>query len=172
MKETIAEKEDKILDVPRIVIYVLELLVVAVLISFIFLSKAENKDYTGVYSEHVQKAVIESLVTSLELYHVHDVPYLGITPKIQIYIREDAHFVNAYYLEIIKGEVIIKDGETADKDIIIRTTEEEVNKIVLDNNYIKESMSSGRTVVEKATSDLVLFTKGYPDIFIESNKTK
>ncbi len=163
-------KEKKELDVPKILLYILELIVLILIISFIYLSVNGNKDYAGIYSEHAQKQVVESLVTSLKLYQVHEIPYLRITPKIQIYVREDVYFVNAYYLEIIKGEVVIKDGETNEKDIIIRTTKEEILKIVNDSNYIKESLSSGRTVVEKATSDFVLFTKGYPDIFIEGSK--
>ena len=167
MDEVIAKKEHKTLDFPKIVLYILILFVLILLISFIFPSVNDNKDYIGVYSEHAQKEVIEALVTSLKLYQVHEIPYLGITPKIQIYIREDLYFVNSYYLEIMKGKVMIKDGETAEKDIMIRTTKEEVEKIINDNNYIKDSLSSGRTIVEKATSDFVLFTKGYPDIFIE-----
>lgn len=167
MDRTIAEKEHKTLDFPKIVLYILILFVSILLISFIFFPVNDNKDYTGVYSEHAQRVVIESLVTSLKLYQVHEIPYLGITPKIQIYIREDLYFVNSYYLEIISGKVMIKDGEAAEKDIIIRTTKEEVEKIINDNNYMKESLSSGKTIVEKATSDFVLFTKGYPDIFIE-----
>ncbi len=163
----IVTKEKKVWDVPKILLYLIEIFVVILLVSFIYFSRNGNNDYTGVYSEHAQKGVIKSLITSLKLYSVHEIPYLGTTPKIQIYIKDNESFVNAYYLEIIKGDVMIKDGETAEKDIIIRTTEEEIQKVINDNNYMEESLSSGKTTVEKATSDLELFTKGYPDIFIK-----
>ncbi len=161
------EKEKRVLDFPRILLYLLEIVVLYFVVSFFYFSMNKNSDYTGVYSEHAQKVMVEALVTSLKLYNVHSIPYLGTTPKIQLYIKENSLFVNSYYLEIIHGEVIIKDGETEDKDIIIRTTEEEVNKIINDSSYMEESINSGRTVVEKATSDVVLFTKGYPDIFLK-----
>jgi hypothetical protein len=159
-------KEKRVWDFPRILLYMIEIFVIILLISFIYFSRSENNGYTGIYSEHVQKEMIKSLITSLKLYNVHEVPYLGITPKIQIYIEEES-FVNAYYLEIKEGNVMIKDGETDDEDIIIRTTEEEVLKVINDSNYMAESLDSGKTTVEKISSDLELFTKGYPDIFIE-----
>jgi hypothetical protein len=165
MKEI--KKEKKVLDLPKILLYSLEIFVVILLISFIYFSRNGNDDYTGVYSEHAQKELVKALVTSLKLYDVHEIPYLGTTPKIQIYIGEETSFVNVYYLEIIKGNVMINDGETAEKDIIIRTTEEEMQKVINDNSYMEESLNSGKTVVEKVASDLELFTKGYPDIFIK-----
>ncbi len=160
-------KEKKEFDLPKILLSILELIVLILIISFIYLSANGNKNYNGIYSEHAQKEVIKSLVTALKLYNVHEIPYLGITPKIQIYIRENLHFIESYYLEIVKGNVIIKDGETNEEDIIIRTTEEEILKIVNDTNYMKESLSTGKTTVEKVASDFILFTKGYPDIFIK-----
>jgi hypothetical protein len=167
MKEKNSEKEKKIADFPRILLYIVEAIVLLLVLSFVYFSSQENKDYAGVYSEHAQKQVVEALVTSLKLYNVHEVPYLGITPKIQIYIKENTLFVNAYYLEIVKGKVMIKDGEAEEKDIIIRTTEAEVSRIINDSSYMQESLNSGRTTVEKATSEFVLFTKGYPDIFLK-----
>ncbi len=166
MKER-ESSEKKIADLPKILLYIGEGIALLLVLSFIYFSSQGNKDYTGVYSEHSQKQIVEALVTFLKLYNVHEIPYFGITPKIQIYIKENTLFVNAYYLEIIKGQVIIKDGGTADKDIIIRTTEAEVSKIVNDSSYIQESFSTGRTTVEKAASNFVLFTKGYPDIFLK-----
>lgn len=160
------EKEKKELDVPKIVLYILELIVLILAISFIYFS-THSKDYSGIYSEYAQKETVESLVIALKLYNVHEIPYLGITPKMQIYVKEDAYFVDAYYLEVVKGNIIIKNGETDEKDIIIRTTKEEMLKIINNSSYMKESLNSGRTVVEKVASDFLLFTKGYPDIFIK-----
>jgi len=167
MKEIVKEKEDKILDVPRIILDCLIIFVLIFVASFVYLSVKGNDNYTGIYSESVQKEVIKSLVTTLGLYNVHAIPYLGTTPKIQLYIKESTYFVESYYFEISNGEVMIKDGETSERDITIRTTEAEALRMANDTNYTRESWISGRTTVEKATSDFVLFTKGYPDIFIE-----
>jgi len=161
-----ANDEQKVLDLPKIFLYIFEAIVLILLLSYIYFSMSGNKNYSGVYSEHAQKQLIEALFTSLGLEGVHSIPYLGMTPKIQIYIEQSTYFVNSYYLEVIDGSVVIKDGLIQDKDIIIWTTEEEIQKIIADDNYIKESLISGRTSVEKVTSDFVLFSKGYPDIFI------
>jgi hypothetical protein len=169
MEPTEKKEEPKIIDLPKILLYALELILLILLISYIYFSMIGNKDYKGIYSEHAQKEVIEALFISLKLQNVHDIPYLGITPKIQLYIREDIYFVNSYYLEIVGGTVMIKEGITQDKDIIIRTTKEEILQIIEDEDYIKESLISGRTNIEKTTSDFVLFSKGYPDLFISKN---
>ena len=159
--------EEKILDLPKIFLYIFEVIVLILLLSYIYFSMFGNKDYTGVYSENAQKELIEALFTSLNLQNIHAIPYLGMTPKIQIYIQQGQYFVNSYYLEVVEGNVIISDGVTSNKDIIIWTTEEEIQKVIADKTYIKESLVSGKTSIEKTASDFVLFSKGYPDLFIE-----
>jgi hypothetical protein len=160
-------KEEKILDLPKIFLYIFEIIVLILLLSYIYFSMIGNKDYTGVYSEHIQKELIKSLFTSLKLQDVHAIPYLGMTPKIQIYIQQGQYFVNSYYLEVIEGNVMINDGVISDKDIIIWTTEEEIQKVIENSEYIKESLISGKTSIEKTASDFVLFSKGYPELFVE-----
>ena len=159
-------QEQRVLDVPKIFLYIFEVIVLILLISYVYFAMSGNKEYSGVYSEHAQKQVIEALFTSLNLESIHEIPYLGMTPKIQIYIQQGDYFVNSYYLEVVGGTVEIHDGVISDKDLIIWTTEEEVEKIIGDNNYIKESLISGRTNIEKTASDFVLFSKGYPSLFI------
>lgn len=164
------EKEKKELDVPKILIYVLEAAVLIMALLYAYES-LYGSDYTGVYSEHLQRETIKSLITGLQLQKVHEVPFSDITPKMQIYITEDVYFINAYYIEISKGNVIISDGETETKDIIIRTSEEEVLKMIEHPSYAKESLASGGTTIEKVSEDFVLFSKGYPDFekMISSN---
>jgi len=161
------KKEEKVLDLPKIFLYFFEIVVLILLFSYIYFSMSENKDYSGVYSEHAQKELIEALFTSLGLEGIHSIPYLGMNPVIQIYIKQNDYFVNSYYLEVVDGAVIINDGIIKDKDILIWTTEEEIQKIITDENYIKESLISGKTSIEKFTSNFVLFSKGYPDLFIQ-----
>lgn len=113
----------------------------------------------------VEKELVNYGAIILKLYNLHEVPFTGITPKVQIYIDE-----NAYYIEITKGNIIIKDGETQKPDIIIRTTHEEIFKMIEDNKYAKESISSGKTSIEQVANKVVLFSKGYLDLYQEFSK--
>jgi hypothetical protein len=158
-------EEKSVWDFPKILLYTLEIIVLCLLISYLYFSIKGNDDYSGFYGENAQKNLIETLFTSLKLETVHSIPYIGTTPKIQIYIEEDKHFVSKYYLEIIKGNVTINSGVTSGSDIIIRTTREEIIKIMENKEYIKESLVSGNTTIEKTTSDFILFSKGYPELF-------
>jgi len=155
-------EEKKEIDVPKILLYSLELIVFILVIFYIYSSR-NPAEPQGVYSESAQKETIRSLMNALELQNVHDVPLIGLTPRIQIYIQEEQHFVSSYYLEIARGKVMINNGVSNQTDIIIRTTQEEILKAVNDTNYMKESLSSGKTTVTKTTSKFVLYTEGYPE---------
>jgi hypothetical protein len=159
-------EEKKEIDVPKILLYSLELIAFVLTFFYFYSSRNENSPI-GIYSENAQKETIKSLMDALNLQNVHDVPVVGLTPRIQIYIKEDNYFVNSYYLEIARGSVIINDGISNQTDITIRTSEEEILKAVNDTNYMKESLSSGRTTVAKTASNFVLFTEGYPDNFLK-----
>lgn len=163
MEEKISEKKE--LDLPKIFLYILEGIAIVLLLLYIYFAMSGNHDYKGVYSDHAQKEMIKTLFTSLSLEQIHPIPYLKMNPIIQIYITYGDYFVSSYYIEVVDGMILIKDGVVSDKDIIIWTTEEEIKKIMENETYIKESLISGRTSVEKATSDFVLFSKGYPDLF-------
>ena len=154
------EKQKRVLDLPKIILYSLELIVIILAASFFYFS-AHGKDYTNLYSTDVQRETIESLIVALKLYNVHEIPYTSITPKMQIYIKEDLYYVNSYYIEIVKGEIIVHDGETDEEDIIIRTTKEEVLKIIENKDYARESLASGGIIIEKVAGKFVLFSKGY-----------
>ncbi|VVB82785.1 Uncharacterised protein [uncultured archaeon] len=155
-------EEKKEIDVPKILLYSLELIVFILVLLYIYSSRNPTEPQ-GVYSESAQKETIKSLMNALELQNVHDVPLIGLTPRIQIYIQEEQHFVSSYYLEITRGKVIINNGVSNQTDIIIRTTQQEILKAVNDTSYMKESLSSGKTIVTKTTSKFVLYTEGYPD---------
>ena len=159
-------KEKKEIDVPKIILYSLELIAFA-LTFFYFYSSRNQSEPIGLYSENAQKETIKSMMSALKLQNVHDVPIIGLTPRIQIYIKEDNYFVNSYYLEIINREVVIKDGISNQTDVTIRTTKEEIMKSVNDTNYMKKSLYYGRTIVTTTASKFVLFTEGYPDNFLK-----
>ncbi len=106
--------------------------------------------------------LIRYAATLLKLYNLHTTPYTKVTPKIQIDLNQET-----YSIEIITGEIIITEGEIQNKDIIIRTTREELLKINENTDYIKESISSGKTTIEKIASDFILFSKGYSVLYPE-----
>ena len=72
-------QEQRVLDVPKIFLYIFEVIVLILLISYVYFAMSGNKEYSGVYSEHAQKQVIEALFTSLNLESIHEIPYLGMT---------------------------------------------------------------------------------------------
>jgi hypothetical protein len=158
--------EKKEIDVPKLLLYGIELIAFALTFFYFYSSRNENSP-VGIYNESAQKETVKSLITALKLQNVHDVPVMGLTPRIQVYIKEDKYFVNTYYLEIIRGSIIVKDGVSNQTDIVIRTTQDEILKTINDTTYMKESLSSGRTVVTKTTSNFVLFTEGYPSNFLK-----
>jgi len=110
----------------------------------------------------IEKEIINYGAIVLKLYNLHAIPFTSITPKVQVYIDKDS-----YYAEITKGNIIIKDGETQKPDIIIRTTHEEIFKMIEDNSYAKESISSGKTSIEQVANKIVLFSKGYLTLYQE-----
>ncbi len=149
------------IDVPKLILYFIELIAV-ILTVFYFYSSRAGVETIGIYSDHAQRETITALINALNLQNVHDVPVIGLTPIIQIYIKEEPPFVNTYYLVIKGGSVMINDGVSNQSDIIIRTSEQEILKSINDTSYMKESLASGKTTVQKTTSDFVLFTEGYP----------
>jgi hypothetical protein len=156
-------EEKKEIDFPKVLLYTLEFIVMIIVISYFYFSR-NGTESTGVYSENAQKETIKTLMYSLNLQNVHEIPYVGLTPKIQIYLEEDSLFIDAYYVEIIKGDAVINNGESKEKDITIKTTSEEISKMATDSNYAKESINSGKTVVKKISNDFILYSKGFPDL--------
>jgi hypothetical protein len=77
---------------------------------------------------------------------------------------------NSYYAEIIKGDILIKEGEIQKPDVTLTTSSEEVFNIIKDNNYAKESISSGKTNIEITKNYFVLFAKGYSSLYEEFSK--
>jgi hypothetical protein len=160
------EKEKRELDVPKIILLILEIFALALAASFIFFS-INGKDYSSLYNQSIEGETIDSLIIALRLYNLHDIPYTTITPKIQLYIEENQYYISAYYFEIVKGALIITDGETKTKDVTLTIKREEITKIIENPKYIKDSVAAGKTKIEKIEGDFVLFTKGYSEWYKE-----
>jgi len=112
----------------------------------------------------IEKEMINYATVSTKLYNLHNVPFTSITPKIQFDVGE-----NSYNIEIKKGEIILGEGEIKNEDIIIKTTQEEIIKMMEDDTYTKESFSSGNSNVELVANKFVLFSKGYSSLYGELN---
>ena len=110
----------------------------------------------------VQESLIKYASVILELYNLHNIPFTSITPKIQVNIDQDV-----YSVEIITGNILVKTGQMQNPDIKITTTRDEILKMVNDNSYIKESISSGKTNIEMVANKLILFSKGYSALYNE-----
>ncbi|MEK6913856.1 MAG: hypothetical protein AABW47_04275 [Nanoarchaeota archaeon] len=112
----------------------------------------------------IQKELVNYLSIVLKLYNLHEIPFTSITPKVQVEIDE-----NIYYAEISKGNIIIKEGKAEKPDITIKTTNEEVFKIIENKDYAQESIASGNTNIEVTKDYFVLFSKGYLKLYNEFN---
>ena len=112
----------------------------------------------------IEKELVTYGAVVLKLYNLHKIPFIGTTPKVQIYVDN-----KSYYAEITKGNIIIKDGKANKEDIAIRTTHEEIFKMIEDSSYAGESLSSGKTSIEMVANKFVLFAKGYLTLYNEFN---
>jgi hypothetical protein len=110
----------------------------------------------------IEKELVNYGAIALKLYNLRNIPFTTTNPKIQIYVDE-----NSYWIEILKGNIIIYEGENGGKDIIIKTTKEEIFKIVENKNYVQQSFSSGKTTIELIANKFVLFSKGYLTLYKE-----
>ena len=102
------------------------------------------------------------LLYSIEAYNLHNPPLSKDTAKLVVYIDDDI-----YNVEVANGEIYVGKGEIVKRDLIIRTTKEEAVKMLQDNNYIKESFSSEKSIIELLEDKSTLFAKGYLTLYKE-----
>ena len=124
----------------------------------------KTEDVGNFTASDIEKEMINYATVSTKLYNLHDVPFTSITPKIQFDIGE-----NSYNIEVKDGEIILDEGGIKNEDIIIKTTQEEIIKMMEDDSYTKESFSSGNSEVELVANKFVLFSKGYSSIYDDLN---
>lgn len=110
----------------------------------------------------IQESLINYASVILKLYNLHNIPFTSINPKVQVTIDSDS-----YYVEIVKGNIIIETWQIRNPDAKISTTREEILKIANNNDYATDSISSGETNIELTANKLVLFSKGYWGLYKE-----
>ncbi|MEK6819972.1 MAG: hypothetical protein AABY03_02125 [Nanoarchaeota archaeon] len=117
----------------------------------------EDLNLTDLEEEALHYALVE-----LQIYNLHDIPFTSQSPRIEVEID-----TNTYAVEVINGEIEVNVGDVKKEDIIIKTTQEEIIKMVNNEGYAQESFSSGNSEIEKVANDFVLFSKGYLDLYNE-----
>ena len=110
----------------------------------------------------IEKEMINYAMVSTKLYNLHNVPFTSVTPKIQFDVGE-----NSYNVEIKNGEIILDEGGIKNEDIVIKTTQEEILKMMENDAYAKESFYSGESDVELIANKFILFSKGYSSLYNE-----
>ena len=58
-------------------------------------------------------------------------------------------------------------GEVSKEDIVIKTTQNEIIKMVSDEGYARESFSSGNSEIKPVANKFILFSKGYSVLYKE-----
>ena len=122
----------------------------------------EIKINEGLNLTNVEEEMLSYALVELKLYNLHDIPFTSQNPKIEVEIGS-----NIYSVQVIDGEIEIDSGEINKEDIIIKTTQDEIVKMVNNESYARESFSSGESNVELAANKFILFSKGYTSLYEE-----
>jgi hypothetical protein len=110
-------------------------------------------------SDNFNEYYIFYLLYNLNANELNNIPLSSNTPKIKI-ITED----KTYNAEIVNSEIILKETLT-NEDIQIKTTKQEIIKMIENQSYIKESFNNGDSNLVLIASKTTLFTKGYKKIY-------
>ncbi len=180
------------LNLPVAILSVFGFLVLLFGSSFVYFS-LNGKDYSLIYSERIESGEIKNplkefnlisegdvnllidqnlnltdleeemlgyALVKLEVYNLHNIPFTSQTPKIEVEIDE-----NVYSVEVSDGDIQISRDEVSKEDITIKTTQEEIIKMMGDESYVQESFSSGNSNVELDANKFILFSKGYSNLY-------
>ena len=115
---------------------------------------------SGIDLGNLETKSINYMSVKLYLYNLHNIPLTHDNPRIQAYIDS-----TKYSIEIEDGEIYVKEGIAENPDVIIRTTLDEVSKIIENPEYAKGSLNSGKTSIEITGSKITLFLKGYSKLY-------
>jgi len=114
----------------------------------------------GLDLNKLKSSSINYMSVKFYLYNLHNILLTNDNPRVQLYLDD-----TAYSIEVIKGEIYIEPKIVDRPDIIIRTTLDEVAKIIENPEYAKGSLNSGKSSIEIVASYPILFLKGYSKIY-------
>tara|TARA_Y100000310_G_scaffold344244_1_gene455939 strand:- start:2322 stop:2918 length:597 start_codon:yes stop_codon:yes gene_type:complete len=122
----------------------------------------EEKEAVEEAVEEFDDDFVYYLAYSLKAYNLHEPPLSSNKPKLEVLVDDDI-----YNVIIEEGEIIVEKGQLEEKDAVIRTSAEEVVKMLVDKEYIRESFEEGGLDVEFVEEKSTLFAKGYLKIYGE-----
>ena len=102
------------------------------------------------------------LLSSMRAYNLHNPPLSSDYPKIEIDVSGQI-----FSASVKKGVISLDNNPFLKKDLILRTTKEEVLAMINDRDYIKNSFNSGKSRIELVASKFTLFAKGYLGLYNE-----
>ncbi|MCX8159246.1 MAG: hypothetical protein N3D20_03095 [Candidatus Pacearchaeota archaeon] len=100
------------------------------------------------------------LLYKIEAYNLHNPPLTKDLPKMEIIVGDDI-----YNAVIDGGRIFVGNGKIDKKDVVIRTTKEEIVKMMIDVNYVKKSFNDGKSSIKLVASKTTLFAKGYLNLY-------
>jgi len=118
------------------------------------------EEIQGLDLEELKEKSINYMSVKLYLYNLHNIPLTNNNPRVQIYLDD-----TPYSIEVIQGEIYVRQEVINSPDIIIRATLEEVAKIIDNPEYTKGALNSGKIQIEIVSSYLELALKGYYKIY-------
>jgi hypothetical protein len=102
------------------------------------------------------------LLYSIRANELHRPPLSSNTPKIEVVAGD-----KVFNAEIFKGQIEVSQGEISKEDVVIRTSKEEIVKMLRDSNYVLESFRNGDSEIELVAGELSLAAKGYLKLYKE-----
>ena len=171
-----------------VMIIVFVFLLILLLVFVVYFLFFVGRDYSAVYEQRLASGEIKNPLENLSVEEAvenfnEDFVYYFLVANKAYNLRDTILDDHPPHLEFnIDGEIytgIIDDGEISvvkenrvDEDIIISTSKEEAVKMMLDDDYIEESVANGATEIGLVASKTKLAAKGYLDLYEEMTGEK
>lgn len=149
------------------------LIIILTIIAFVYYATAVNNnkpDISNPIEENPNKTeiVIEEshlsfLLNEMGAYKLHNPPLSNEKPRINIIVDE-----SSFKAEIDKGYANVEKGSFENPDIIIKTSREEVIGAITSlkiKEYMKNSVTTGKTSIKLESGYTELFSKGYLNLY-------
>ena len=120
----------------------------------------ESLSTTEISEDHIAYVLYQIGASKLK-----KIPLTGNTPKINFIIVPES-----YKAEVINGMISVSSGIWENPDIIITSSKEEIINAIASlsiKEYIKSSVSSGKTTIDMKAGYTELFAKGYLSLYEE-----
>jgi|WetSurMetagenome_2_1015567.scaffolds.fasta_scaffold157941_2 hypothetical protein len=150
-------------------------LVVALIItSFVYYATAQNTQKTEINNPIngigmnkseiiVDEDQVAYVLNEIGAWKLHNPPLSSNRPKVEVIVN-----TNTFRAEVSNGKIAVEKGNWDSPDIRIRTSGSEIVDAITSANikdYIKQSVSSGKTRLELVAGYAQLFSKGYLNLY-------